>query len=183
MIQVLLGELSEQETEVILRPIRSDLVAHNGESVGHDSWGDSGDNVYASSFGGRQPQGLWRSDLQGNEECVLAGASISHNGANPEEDRFIVDELYHETTKLWMSRKGDPTPEVLCQLAADWWIEPEQTGPDHPHARFLPGVSFPAVPLPRWLGSSEFDPPGSRREWSASSYDSCDLASSAGRDA
>ena len=52
MIQVLLGELSEQETEVILRPIRSDLVAHNGESVGHDSWGDSGDNVYASAFGG-----------------------------------------------------------------------------------------------------------------------------------
>ena len=77
MIQVLLGELSEQETEVILRPFRSDLVAHNGESVGHDSWGDSGDNVYASAFGGRQPQGLWRSDLQGNEECVLAGASIS----------------------------------------------------------------------------------------------------------
>ena len=145
MIQVLLGELSEQETEVILRPIRSDLVAHNGESVGHDFWGDSGDNVYASAFGGGQPQGLWRSDLQGNEECVLAGGSISHNGANPEEDRFIVDELYHETTKLWMSRKGDPTPEVLCQLAADWWIEPEQTGPDHPHARFLPngqGVTF-----------------------------------------
>ena len=57
MIQVLLGELSEQETEVILRPIRSDLVAHNGESVGHDFWGDSGDNVYASAFGSHRACG------------------------------------------------------------------------------------------------------------------------------
>ena len=124
------------------RPI---LVAHNGEAVGHEFWGDSGNNVYASCFGGRQPQGLWRSDLQGNEECVLAGSSVAHNAVNPEEDRFVVDELYHDTTTLWTSRKGSPKPEVLCQLAADWWVEPERAGADHPHSRFLPngqGVTF-----------------------------------------
>ena len=33
MIQVLLGELSEQETEVILRPLHSDLVAHMVRSI------------------------------------------------------------------------------------------------------------------------------------------------------
>ncbi len=33
MIQVLLGELSEQETEVILRPIRSDLASSAGRDA------------------------------------------------------------------------------------------------------------------------------------------------------
>lgn len=124
------------------RPI---LVAHNGEAVGHEFWGDTGKNVYASCFGGRQPQGLWRSDLQGNEECVLAGSSIAHSTVSPQEDRFVVDELYHDTTTLWMSRKGSPKPEILCQLPADWWMAPERTSRDHPHARFLPngqGVTF-----------------------------------------
>lgn len=124
------------------RPI---FLAHNGEAVGHEFWSDNGKNIYVSCFGGRQPQGLWRTDLSGNEKCVLAGSSVAHNAVNAEEDRFVVDELYHDTTALWTSRKGSTEPEILCQLAADWWVGPERAGRDHPHSRFLPnsqGLTF-----------------------------------------
>ena len=125
------------------RPI---FLSHNGEAVGHELWSDDGRNVYVSCFGGRQPQGLWRTDVAGSrEECVLEGSSVAHTAVNGEQDRFVADELYHDTTALWVSRKGSRKPELLCQLSTDWWLGPETPSRDHPHSRFLPngqGVTF-----------------------------------------
>src|SRR4051794_16410144 len=59
-----------------------------GEGCGHEIWGASGKTVYMVCYGGRQPQGLWVSDLQGKEHCVLAGGTVGHCTANTEEDRF-----------------------------------------------------------------------------------------------
>lgn len=129
------------------RPI---FVQRQGEGVGHEFWGASGRTVFVTCHGGRQPQGLWAANVDGsNERCVLAGANVAHGTASPEEDRYIVDELYTETTSLWMSRKGSPTPQVLCKMATEWFA-PNAEGKlqptrHHPHPRFLPngtGVTF-----------------------------------------
>lgn len=130
--------------------LRTILEQRQGEGVGHEIWGASGKTVYASCYGGRQPQGLWASSIDGtNEHCVLAGTNIGHGTVNTEEDRYVIDELFSDTSSLWISKKGSPTPELLCKMKADWF----ETRPDgvysptrhHPHPRFLPnstGVTF-----------------------------------------
>lgn len=121
----------------------------NGEGAGHEFWSDNGRTFYAVLFDGRQPQGLWGFDVGGgNGRCALAGATIAHTAASPEEDAFVADERFGETDKMWISRKGSPQAEVLCQMA-DWFQERAdgslQTTRHHPHPRFLPngqGVTF-----------------------------------------
>ena len=112
-----------------------------GEGIGHEFWGASGRTVFVSCYGGRQPEGLWAANVDGsNERCVLSGANIAHGCANPEEDRFVVDELLTDTSSLWFSRKGSPTPQFLCKMAADWFAPRDgvfQTTRFHPHPRFL----------------------------------------------
>ena len=112
-----------------------------GEGIGHEFWGASGDTVFVSCYGGRQPEGIWAANVDGsNERCVLAGPNIAHGCASPEEDRFVVDELLTDTSSLWISRKGSPTPEFLCKMAADWFALRDgvyQTTGFHPHPRFL----------------------------------------------
>ncbi len=112
-----------------------------GEGIGHEFWGASGRTVFVSCYGGRQPEGLWAANMDGSSErCVLAGASIAHGCASPEEDRFVVDELLTDTSSLWFSRKGSPEPQFLCKMAADWFAPRDgvfQTTRFHPHPRFL----------------------------------------------
>lgn len=123
------------------RPI---FLQTNYEGIRHEFWSESGRSIYATCVGGRQPQGLWAIDLDGtNERCVLAGSCLAHGTANAQEDRFVVDELYHDCkTGLWMARKGCPEPELLCQTGVSWEDKEQEY---HPHPRFLPngtGVSF-----------------------------------------
>lgn len=129
---------------------RAILRQHQGEGIGHEIWGDSGQSVYATSFNGRQPGGLWAASLDGtNERCVLAGAVIAHGCVNPEEDRFVVDELCGETSALWIAQAGSSVPTMLCRMSHDWF-ETGTTGRreatrHHPHPRFLPsgaGLTF-----------------------------------------
>ena len=120
-----------------------------GEGVGHEFWGASGKTVFVSCYGGRQPEGLWAANVDGsNERCVLKGPNIAHGCANPDEDRFVVDELLTDTTSLWFARKGSNEPQFLHKMAADWFAPRNgvlQPTPFHPHPRFLPngtGVVF-----------------------------------------
>jgi hypothetical protein len=80
---------------------------------------------------------------------VLAGPNIAHIAASPEEDRFVADELHTDTSSLWISRKGSPTPQLLCKMAEPWFVPNAQgrlnTTRHHPHPRFLPngmGLTF-----------------------------------------
>jgi hypothetical protein len=127
------------------------LRAANGEGIGHEWWGATGNSVFATVFGGREPQGIWGTNLDGtNERCVLAGPTISHGTGSSMEDRWVADENKNDTTSLWISRKGSPTPTLLCKMAQDWFaIDPKtkerNATPYHPHPRFLPndtGVTF-----------------------------------------
>lgn len=113
-----------------------------GEGVGHEFWGASGTIVYATRYGGAQPQGVWAVDINGtNERCVLAGANIAHGCASDEEDRFVVDELYADTSAIWIARKGSNEAKLLCSMAKDWFEQrPDGTVTAtryHPHPRFL----------------------------------------------
>lgn len=129
---------------------RKILPVSQGEGVGHEFWGASGRTVYASCYGGRHPQGIWASDIDGsNERCVLAGATIAHGAASHAEDRFTADEMYGDSTTIWISQKGSPEPVILCKMAQDWFKTlPDgnrQATPHHPHSRFLPngtGLTF-----------------------------------------
>jgi Tol biopolymer transport system component len=120
-----------------------------GEGIGHELWGASGRTVFVSCYGGRQPEGLWAANVDGtNERCVLSGTNIGHGCVNPEEDRFIVDELFTDTTSLWLAKKGSNEPQLLHKMSADWFTPQNgvlQPTPFHPHPRFLPngtGVVF-----------------------------------------
>jgi Tol biopolymer transport system component len=113
-----------------------------GEGVGHEFWGASGRTVFVTCYGGRQPEGLWAANVDGsNERCVLRGPNIGHGCANPEEDRFVVDELLTDTSSLWFARKGSNEPQFLHKMSADWFAPQNgvlQPTPFHPHPRFLP---------------------------------------------
>jgi Tol biopolymer transport system component len=116
----------------------------NFEGAGHEFWSQDGKTIYITCNGGRQPQGLWAMDVaNSNEWCVLAGACVGHGAANGEQDRFVIDELFNDCkTGLWVSKKGSPEPQLLCQTRADWAGKAQEY---HPHPRFLPDgktVSF-----------------------------------------
>jgi Tol biopolymer transport system component len=128
------------------RPI---FLQRSGEGVGHEHWGGSGKTVFATCYRGRQPQGIWAVEIDGsNERCVLAGSNIAHSSANNEEDRFVADEVFLDTSSLWMSKKGSSEPKVLCKMAADWFKMKDgvfDATRHHPHEHFLPngqGVTF-----------------------------------------
>jgi len=123
------------------RPI---LLQTNYEGIRHEFWSQNGRRIYTTCVGGRQPQGLWAVDVDGtNEHCVLAGSCLAHGTANPQEDRFVVDELYHDCKPgLWMAEKGCTEPQLLCRTGVDWEDREQEW---HPHPRFLPDgtrVSF-----------------------------------------
>ncbi len=107
------------------------------EGTGHDFWSDDGKTLYLTCNGGRKPQGLWAVNIDGsNERCIMAGPCIGHGTANTEEDRFVIDDLYHDCkTGLWMSKKGSPKPELLCQTGVSWFGKRQEY---YPHPRFLP---------------------------------------------
>lgn len=113
-----------------------------GEGAGHELWGASGRTIYLTCYGGRQPEGLWAVNVDGtNERSVLRGPNIAHSCVNPEEDRFVVDELLTDTTSLWLAKKGSNEPEFLHKMSADWFAPRDgvlETTPFHPHPRFLP---------------------------------------------
>jgi len=120
-----------------------------GEGCGHEIWGASGKTVYMVCYGGRQPQGLWVSDLRGNEHCVLAGGTVGHCTANAEEDRFAMDERYTDGSCIWLARKGSVEPKLLCQMPVSWFSPGPNgaIGPQwvHPNIRFLPdgtGITY-----------------------------------------
>jgi len=109
------------------------LQAHN-EGVGNAFWGDSGQTVYFTLHGGRAPQGLWAISRSGGEpRCVLAGATRAHGTVSPEEDIFVVDELFGDRDHLWVAYKGSWEPTMLCRTGSSWSNEML-----HPHPRFLP---------------------------------------------
>ena len=116
------------------RPI---FVQTNFEGAGHEFWSADGKTIYVTCNGGRQPQGLWALDVKTmNERCVLAGACVGHGTANPQEDRFVIDDMYFDCkTGLWMSKKGSVEAELLCQTGVNWHGERQEY---HPHPRFLP---------------------------------------------
>jgi Tol biopolymer transport system component len=91
------------------------------EGAGHEFWSDNGKTIYVFANGGRQPQGLWAMDADGgNERCVLAGSCTGHGAANPEEDRFVVTEIFNDFNQgLWIARKGSTEPQLLCQTGTD----------------------------------------------------------------
>jgi len=117
------------------------FLQNTSEAVGHEFWSHNGERIYASCYGGRQPQGLWSVNRENNQErCVLVGPTVAHSAANAEEDRFVADEHYRDRSCLWVARRGDPQPQVLCRTGVDWG-----DGPFHPHPRFTPdgsGVIF-----------------------------------------
>jgi Tol biopolymer transport system component len=128
------------------RPI---FLQRSGEGVGHEHWGSTGKTVYATCYRGRQPQGIWAAEIDGSgERCVLAGCNIAHSTTNPEEDRFVADDLYLDTSSLWMAKKGSSEPQALCKMAADWFKMKNgvyDATRHHPHEHFLPngqGVTF-----------------------------------------
>ncbi len=108
------------------------------EGAGHEFWSENGKAIYVFCNGGRQPQGLWAVDAAGrNERCVLAGSCTGHGAANPQEDRFVVSEIYNDfETGLWMSRKGSTQPELLCYTGTDPSKFPLYSGANA-HPRFL----------------------------------------------
>ena len=74
----------------------------------------------------------------GEEKCVLAGMCNGHVTANPQEDRFVGNEIYRDFTKgLWMSKKGSPEPEFLCRAGKGGHKIPSGHG-GSAHTRFLP---------------------------------------------
>jgi len=104
------------------------------EGVGHEFWGDSGRRVYFTTYGGRAPQGLWRINRGGGSpRCVLAGATRAHGTASPDEDIFVVDELFGDRDHLWVAYEGSWEPRMLCRTDSSWAREEL-----HPHPRFLP---------------------------------------------
>lgn len=107
------------------------------EGAGHEFWSEDGKTIYVTCNGGRQPQGLWALDVDNMEErCVLAGACVGHATANPQEDRFVIDDMYFDCkTGLWMAKKGSVEAEFLCQTGVNWHGERQEY---HPHPRFLP---------------------------------------------
>lgn len=107
------------------------------EGAGHEFWSEDGKTIYVTCNGGRQPQGLWAIDIDGgNERCIMAGPCVGHGTANPQEDRFVIDDMYFDCkTGLWMSKKGSTQPELLCQTGVKWHGERQEY---HPHPRFLP---------------------------------------------
>lgn len=109
------------------------------EGCGHEIWSANGKRVYVVTNGGRQPQGLWSVDVHtGEEKCVLAGPCNGHPTANPQEDRFVINEMYQDRTKgLWMSKKGSPEPEFLCRAGRGGHKIPSGHG-GSAHTRFLP---------------------------------------------
>ena len=116
------------------RPI---FIQTRFEGVGHEFWGSSGKVIYAFCNGGRQPQGLWSVNVEnGEEKCVLAGSCNGHGTANPQEDIFVVTEVYRDfASGLWMSRKGSNTPELLCRTG---WRKGENFDGTAAHPHFLP---------------------------------------------
>ena len=109
------------------------LQAHN-EGVGHEFWGDGGRMVYFTAYGGRAPQGLWAISRSGGApRCVLAGATHAHGTASPDEDIFVVDELFGDRDHLWVAYEGSWEPKVLCRTESSWANQKL-----HPHPRFLP---------------------------------------------
>lgn len=117
------------------RPI---FIQTRFEGVQHEFWGAGGKTVYTFCNGGRQPQGLWAINVEtGEERCVLAGSCNGHGTANPQEDIFVVTEIYRDfASGLWMSRKGSSTPELLCQTG--WKHGGAAFGGTAAHPHFLP---------------------------------------------
>ena len=109
------------------------------EGCGHEFWSANGKKVYVVTNGGRQPQGLWSVDVHtGEEKCVLAGSCNGHGTANPQEDRFVMNEIYRDFARgLWLSKKGDPTPQFLCKAGKGGHEIPSGHGGSC-HPRFLP---------------------------------------------
>lgn len=107
------------------------------EGAGHEFWSEDGKTIYVTCNGGRQPQGLWAIDADGsNERCVMAGPCVGHGTANPQQDRFVIDDMYFDCkTGLWVAKKGSTQPEMLCQTGVNWHGEIQEY---HPHPRFLP---------------------------------------------
>jgi Oligogalacturonate lyase len=129
------------------RPI---FVCVNGEQTIHEVFSDNGRTLYANIVGGRQPQGMWATNVDGtNERCVLAGSAIGHVTVNAEEDRFVTDDRLGDGSSLWMAGKGSREAKLLCQMRVSW-TETRSDGTVHttgfhPDGRFLPngqGVSF-----------------------------------------
>ena len=118
------------------RPV---FIQSKFEGAGHEFWSANGKRIYVFCNGGRKPQGLWSYDVgTKKEKCVLVGACTGHGTANPAEDRFVVNEIYRDVSKgLWISKKGDPTPQFLCKAGkGSYDIPPYHGGSAHP--RFLP---------------------------------------------
>ena len=104
------------------------------EGIGHEFWGDSGRKIYYTAYGGRAPQGLWAINRSGAApRCVLAGATHAHGTASPDEDIFVVDELFGNRDHLWVAYGGSWEPKVLCRAESSWAKQKL-----HPHPRFLP---------------------------------------------
>lgn len=113
------------------------FLQSTNEAVGHTFWSNNGERIYMSCYGGRQPQGLWCVTVDGRQERhVLTGPTTAHGAVNPEEDRFVADERYRDRSTLWIARKGEPQPEILCRPGSGWG-----PGPFHPHPRFTPDGS------------------------------------------
>jgi oligogalacturonide lyase len=91
------------------------------EGVGHEFWSEDGSAIYVHANGGRQPQGLWAVDPDGsNERCVMRGPCRGSATANAEQDRFVATDIYDDYSPgLWMSRKGDIEPRLLCQSGGE----------------------------------------------------------------
>jgi hypothetical protein len=80
-------------------------------------------------------------NVDGTNELASCEDEYRTRCVNPEEDRFIVDELFTDTTSLWLAKKGSNEPQLLHTMSADWFAPQNgvlQPTPFHPHARFLP---------------------------------------------
>lgn len=125
------------------RPV---MMTIKGEGSGHQYWGWTGQVIYSVINGGRYPQGIWAVDWPSgnNERCVAIGGTHAHAATSPQEDMFVQDEVFGKTDALFISRKGSPQAQVLCQIAP--WMELKEVGgkkvwnttPYHPHQRFTP---------------------------------------------
>jgi oligogalacturonide lyase len=91
------------------------------EGVGHEFWSEDGSAIYVHVNGGRQPQGLWAVHPDGsNERCVMRGPCRGSATVNAEQDRFVATDIYDDySAGLWMSRKGDIAPQLLCQTGGE----------------------------------------------------------------